>query len=1827
MSATAPEGSPPDHVLHWHYARRQLLIDSDPERIEAHARDQLGRAINIGNLVAFAGSGLSMTYGRLSWGGLVEDMVRRACDAAALVTACLKQHALPTDEIEKAKQGLNRLGFDGKKIRRDLGSESFPLAFEQCEVLWETLRRARPSDITDDTEGPWKEHGLDRSMRQIAADLLRDDRGHADVMIGSLARDWEKHSQNALGVLRTLKPTHQRKERDWRKLFTGQALGEIIQAIPRSNPALAFFEDVARPLIDAPFLEPVHRFLPLAMLRLVELTKRSDVLKKIKNIKVDDIKPHHGDLSRYDVISPTRDPLAILSNNLNIRRFLTTNYDLDIERFLGDAQYDRKPDAGGQTLGLSPLGHRSREFVVDSPFSAHLLEFALRDRGGRIDIAHLHGSVEQPDNLVVTTEDYRKRYYAPDGDRGIVGDALSLVFDSNPILFVGNGISEDDLRRPMRHFLSDNTPRARTLIALLPASDGEQKETLRKVELLKNYGVYAIHFGRVEHEDGQHVRWLELASKLIKDLHAWFNQEDTEAKEFKVPSEPKRKEKGQAEPKTATSWRLLVENPNAGVLVLKPVAALDGVPLRDDGLNLNVEIGLLAAVLNCTISYGTERPSGQLKDACIAILDGVKDAITSTALCCALRRLELDWADWKTRWYSLPTPRSAGGPSQTFADGQVLYHRHRIDLREKPKSPEDGNGPVPPGDRFFAQAPSHPFDALFEALGDAAASRSSLLHRMANEAGRRLFVLHARRGVGKGHFFRLLSEETRCQEFQMKSWPKGGEARYTASAFINFGFSLEIASAFDRITDILVEQAPEIFGRTVSGTASDHPVVEIMDAYISLRKNRIARLERIIAIYGEKRAHAGKNRVMIAINSFQIMFDIKGEPKNAQVRRLIAALLGEHGHKAPIDFVLVTREPGFPGIFRRQSWSKPSYSPLSIALEHLVRKNATDRARQIINARAEGLNANIRRLYPGIDGAAFLHLLRDARAINILATYFPAVALSIAARPRAISGGSSTLTDKLHVPSATLRRQLGAVLTDGNKTLQAALAHEQKRAIGGGRKPLRLKDIVPAYLDKLVKACGEKGDFAKALQLDNVDYEKVQALASHLAANAAEKFDVAVAYKIEADFSFLYEAVGRGRFALTILAAAATETGALTKDGNATNIRVLDPDKVVNFLRDVCRDLTGGNERLPDQATLSRVLAFYAGRHDQRSELPELCDFEARYADLGEIDLKELQSPNGWHLQQDLIWHMAVVGQPVEAEVLAHAPRVMCTCRKMLGTKWNDTLALDLVKAALDLLVHRCLTFRIEAASANDNPYLGPDGLQKWRTDRSDNAALEKWLETFGVQTANGRAAQNASGVAWRFTIHRSLQRAVLKRMNALVEDPSAVDHFSLTQYMTQPNDMPRMSREAFNDIRKLVSAWTGLTDRRDVGKAPYEIQRDINSEASKQLRAKLLRATLGVVRSIYSAGVVARFDEFVRETDNDKDAPEGGFLESYRRLIRWMLLEAGDLKGSKVGLAGLAGQTEISPDAHAPFLAEELVWLFNECGVVSYTQGHLADAEALFGLASEAALRFEFATDHGAMRTRIHMNTAYLGIERGRSREVQREMIAIMARKDEHPVLRLCAQGMLGLIDHLAGNLAKAEEHYTYVIPKLVELNRARSAAIFSRHLADLYRVQGPEFFPKARKAIDEAIAGAVRDGHEDIRQHALLSEIHLSMLEGTAEPLMVQRQIDSVITYGRVMGAPRLVADGLLLRGVLQLRQGDTRDAARVLVQGIAIAGECDNKLAQVKGLMLLSEAYEKRMTIEDRAAANVLLKRALELAGRCDYANAKASIAQSLSRRGIS
>jgi hypothetical protein len=61
----------------WAYAVNQLYQTPAADLIEHHATYLLSRALNIGRLTAFIGSGASMAYGRISWSELIRTAQER----------------------------------------------------------------------------------------------------------------------------------------------------------------------------------------------------------------------------------------------------------------------------------------------------------------------------------------------------------------------------------------------------------------------------------------------------------------------------------------------------------------------------------------------------------------------------------------------------------------------------------------------------------------------------------------------------------------------------------------------------------------------------------------------------------------------------------------------------------------------------------------------------------------------------------------------------------------------------------------------------------------------------------------------------------------------------------------------------------------------------------------------------------------------------------------------------------------------------------------------------------------------------------------------------------------------------------------------------------------------------------------------------------------------------------------------------------------------------------------------------------------------------------------------------------------------------------------------------------------------------------------------------------------------------------------------------------------------------------------------------------------------------------------------------------------------
>ncbi len=182
--------------------------------------------------------------------------------------------------------------------------------------------------------------------------------------------------------------------------------------------------------------------------------------------------------------------------------YVTTNYD----RFL-----DSKPGK----MSTGELG-KAEDFVdKDEPEiiyqPKHLRIGQLRSPG---TVIHLHGSINHPESMIMTTPQYLKFY-----DQKLVLDFLKEMFDHYTILFLGYGLEEwevlEHILRKGGQSISQQHKRSapqQQKRFMLTAFYSHQKETFRHLNnyYVNSFGVRLIHYSL----DHMHYRQLE---KIVED--------------------------------------------------------------------------------------------------------------------------------------------------------------------------------------------------------------------------------------------------------------------------------------------------------------------------------------------------------------------------------------------------------------------------------------------------------------------------------------------------------------------------------------------------------------------------------------------------------------------------------------------------------------------------------------------------------------------------------------------------------------------------------------------------------------------------------------------------------------------------------------------------------------------------------------------------------------------------------------------------------------------------------------------------------------------------------------------------------------------------------------------------------------------------------------------------------------------------------------------------------------------------------------------------------------------------------------------------------------
>lgn len=200
---------------------------------------------------------------------------------------------------------------------------------------------------------------------------------------------------------------------------------------------------------------------------------------------------------------PDHDPLAELIDRLGIRRYLTTNYDLQIEHAFCDLL--GSPPEG---LGLKPRRHNpkqkgasdilapdARSLHIDEASSEALTLFALAAPGFETAVFHCHGTITKKHSLIVSERDYQRAYLQDDPVHRAYREALALAFRANPVVFVGLGMQEPDLLRPLREYVSEERePRERSLFAILERPKKDREASALRRHLYGRYGLKVCYF-------------------------------------------------------------------------------------------------------------------------------------------------------------------------------------------------------------------------------------------------------------------------------------------------------------------------------------------------------------------------------------------------------------------------------------------------------------------------------------------------------------------------------------------------------------------------------------------------------------------------------------------------------------------------------------------------------------------------------------------------------------------------------------------------------------------------------------------------------------------------------------------------------------------------------------------------------------------------------------------------------------------------------------------------------------------------------------------------------------------------------------------------------------------------------------------------------------------------------------------------------------------------------------------------------------------------------------------------------------------------------------
>ncbi|MCA3452314.1 MAG: SIR2 family protein [Rhodobacter sp.] len=1586
--------------------------------------------------------------------------------------------------------------------------------------------------------------------------------------------------------------------------------------------------------------------------------------------------------SRRSIIDEGLDPLERIIGGLGIRKFITLNYDFEIERAFLDRGFRRFPRhdpavarhppslPGPTDFPADAVGSLLRDQTFQRERASDLVRFNIGDPRDEASVFHLHGRATREDRMVITERDYMDLYMMEDAHRETVHDGITMAFSGSPILFLGLGMTEADLLRPLRQFMAN---RDRTLgfssVALMPAFRSLEERTKFATSVYQRYGVHTVYYGgglvKVETDEGKpgddgqrSLDWLYRVTQLIEGL-----------REHVVGIEDKLEK--------ANDDFVLAESPLADLM--KKLGAvgsdLEGYPdvydtadtgkrsrpsalmvlLGTRNIGLDEETGTSSWVVPaqiesgecsiqlCTFTPVRSRPENEQsrhfdKETHVAadkylgfpvkllsqiflllvnrkdpwktgdggelaalrlMLDGLKGAIMTGALNAALEGLQRGWQVWWQKWQDSPPHRLARFEHVTFdhSDLPVLFMRHRVDnvlgpTREEWANPITGPITVVEGQSGATLDKTQStglrsFDTFIAAI---ASNHTQVVAKP--DQGRVMFTILAHRGLGKGTFLSAFSSARGLTLYEQALWGQQSASAYTkrdrgafllSSVFINFSFSTEIASTLDMLLDVLIDAAAVLRCNGGQGCVelrkklrqlqlrrdssplepySDH-VKSYDKRYIDTRRgpilDRLANLPRQEALREAMRTFAqvgkdckssdGQPRVLICLSSMDVLYDNHNRFKNREIEACMEWLTGPEIANLPVDLVFLSSESGLGPPFDARD-EKTGEALWRIRLD---RKGLSPESDTYIRQRLEG--GRLRLDADGTEAAEQAAILIGGDTPKTAAPKGTALTRSRTNFIHVVRPFSAVelLLDNFMILATGLWLDQNKVKTKEKhwKVFSDGVKEGLKKSDGQTnelweREKLPSSDELREVRGFVWKAVKSKMG-GKVWDFSQEINDRRRGPPSGTAGEAAQD--------ARSELRAIRHHLRENRFLMTILLAAAQNGIVLASDpkqGAREARRFI--DATIDRARNASADEV-------EEVVVRAVLESYQSRHqigdpDRDSELHGL-----------------------------VLRHLGVIGAPVQVDVLVRLPEFR---------DYFDRLGVDLptsrsrfLARALTVMAHRGLVFRL-------TPHPRQVVLEQKTNKDKDWPVSEKH----------------------RYVLHRVVQRHVLARLQVGTRDAIAAGSFAPSLYAAMPSPGDGLSTEGYNFIRALI---VGLSQYPDIPRGDDRLRPWLFTTDQPNIRIQALRLALSLARSTLSLPVFTALDG---QAGVLLGQSKRGFLDTYKVRLRWLIrfawetihqesvLKESDLKESD---PNKRHSHDIKPENAEEFphlnalYRDEIVWLYNELGVISLAQGNLTEALGFLRLGREINERIEGTARRGPIGDRLAMNYAAVQIERGRLETAERLLRRLRSDAKKESLEALVADGYLCQIDALRGRRKGLPDRFANVVAGLERRGEARAEALFLLHHARAVYRESPK---DGLRLIERAHAVASAGGHEDIRNRVELSRVAIERRtpeEGQGTESDWSRRLIAVESYGRRMGIWSLQVDALRLRAERLLEFGESASAGQLLVRAMAIA-QRNRMMLRLNGAMTL---YAQALLLRgETLAAREMAQDSLKLARRLRY-----------------